>query len=733
MPDLRQRAVGRTAAVAAAALSATLLAPVSAHAVTGTAESDNTRGFTARLDIGQGQRACSAALVDPEWLLTAVSCFAEDPGAELSVPAGVPELRTTATIGRTDLTTTAGQVRQVVELVPRTDRDVVLARLSDPVLNVPPVPLSAVAPSAGEDLTATGYGRTTDEWAPLKLHSGTFTAAAGPDGVDLPVTGQDGAAVCAGDTGGPLLRTTSAGTELVGINSRSFQGGCFGVDETQTSTDAVSARVDDLASWVASKVGRTPFADFNGDGVEDLAVGDPRATVGGDADAGLVRVVYGGDRGTDEISQDVSFVPGGAEPGDRFGEALAVADHNQDGYTDLIVGIPYEDLAGQADTGMVSVIHGSRDGLGKGPASLNLEQGQGSGGIGGTASEAGDLMGFSLAAGRTASGASYLVIGVPGEDIGSAVDCGAAFYVQGDRSVAVNQDKDELAGTAESGDRFGHSVAADSRYVAIGVPGEAIGTLAESGGVHVMNHAFNAAGAVTQAHSLHQDTDGVSGVAEAGDEFGSSVALTEYRPEGESTATRSVLAVGSPGEALTVGTAGRDDAGRVVTFQLTHAGGWSELQDIQQEKADVTGVAEKGDRFGEKVAVANTDPRAAGSVTSMLLAVGIPGETVDGATGSGAVQKFSLLGLPGDHDRWIEPGLVGLPGTPGAGERLGTALTATGTRIYLGMPNGPSTYGAVHTIPWTNVTDGPVQDAVTHQPGQGGLPAAGKAFGTTVQ
>ncbi|MGW2819530.1 trypsin-like serine protease [Streptomyces sp. NPDC001443] len=725
----------RLAALAATLIAAPLaLCAAPAQAVTGPAvtAADTTYGYTARLDIGNGTRACSGVLVDPEWLLTAASCFVDDPAAGLTVPAGAPKLATTATIGRSDLTGTAGVVRNVVELVPRTDRDLVLARLSGPATGVTPIALATAAPTVGETLSAVGYGRTKDEWAPLALHTGAFSVDAS-DATTATVTGKDGVSVCAGDTGGPEFRVTGGKAQLAAINSRSWQGGCFGIAATETRTGAVATRVDDLGSWVTSKVNATRVNDYNGDGIEDIAIADPEATVGTHTKAGLVRVVYGGGKGTAEITQDLDWVPGGAENNDGFGAAMATVDYNQDGYTDLVVGTPNEDVGDVVDAGFVDVLYGGPGGFGTGPAALHLEQGTGSGAIAGSTPETGDNMGYSLAAGTTAAGEPWLVIGVPGESIGTVAKAGEIFYLRGTTNVAVHQEKTDVPGTAEANDRFGTSVAGDANHIAVGIPNEVIGTLAASGGLAVFDHKLNAGGIPTPLAGIDQDTDGISGAAEAGDQFGSSLSMTEYRPAGAAAATDSILAVGSPGESLTVSDVDKANAGRVVTLQITAAGVVSQIGDISQEGDDVSGGAEVGDRFGERVAVMNTAPRAVSTAATMKLAVGVPGEAVGTAAKAGAIQTFSLLGAPGGSDYWVQAGAAGLPGTPAANQQVGISIAATGTNLYVGMPYGPSTYGAVHVLPWSNVTGGTVGAVTTYAPGTGGLPAAGVRFGAVVK
>ncbi|MFC7306796.1 trypsin-like serine protease [Streptomyces monticola] len=271
--------VALTSSLIAATLVTGALAGTSAQAVTGSQAPAGAHPFTAKLSIGNGERSCTGALVDQSWLLSAASCFADDPNQPSTVPAGKPKRATTATIGRTDLTSTTGHVRQVVELVPRSDRDLVLARLDKPVTDITPLTIATDAPTAGETLTIAGYGRTKGEWAPLKLHTGTFTATGVRDGA-LDMTGQNGTAACAGDTGGPVLRAKDGGVQLVAVITRSWQAGCFGSDPAETRTSAVDTRVDDVADWVAKNrlatmhqnvTNLVTAADFNGDKRPDVA------------------------------------------------------------------------------------------------------------------------------------------------------------------------------------------------------------------------------------------------------------------------------------------------------------------------------------------------------------------------------------------------------------------------------------------------------------------------------
>ncbi|WP_432156389.1 FG-GAP-like repeat-containing protein [Streptomyces sp. bgisy153] len=251
------RHVPRRTAMATGLLAAALLTaglPASAHAVTGPAVTDGGYAFTARLETGDGEdtlHACTGALVDPQWILTAASCFT---GGSGELAPGAPAEKTVATVGRTDLTTTGGHVSEIVDLVPRPGRDLVLARLAQPATGITPVKVSTTPAAQGDTLTVPGYGRTRTEWAPTGLHTASFTVdAVTATEVDIHGTTTDDA-ICKGDAGAPLLRVTGGTPQLVGVGSRSWQGGCFGSDPAQTRNGAIAGRVDDIGAMPASRL-----------------------------------------------------------------------------------------------------------------------------------------------------------------------------------------------------------------------------------------------------------------------------------------------------------------------------------------------------------------------------------------------------------------------------------------------------------------------------------------------
>jgi hypothetical protein len=237
------------AAVAVTCVATSLLASASAQAISGgTPAADGTYGFVAK--IMMDGRACTGALIDPQWVVTASSCFPEN-----AQQAGVPAKPATATVGRTNLTTTTGQVVRIAGLVPRPDRNLVLAKLGSPITDVAPIPLATTAAASGSAVKVAGFGRTATEWVPDQLRVAPLLAAAATD-TTLALTSDTGIDTCLGDAGGPAMREANGRLELVGVHSASWQHGCLAVTETrQGSTES---RVDNIADWIVQQIQPRP-------------------------------------------------------------------------------------------------------------------------------------------------------------------------------------------------------------------------------------------------------------------------------------------------------------------------------------------------------------------------------------------------------------------------------------------------------------------------------------------
>ncbi|MGV9361377.1 ricin-type beta-trefoil lectin domain protein [Amycolatopsis sp. NPDC003731] len=234
----------RISGVLALVTAAGVLAAAPARAIAGGSQAaEGTYSFVTK--VNTAGRACTGSLVAPQWVLTASTCFGD------SVPAGPPPSAATATVG--------GRTAGVTALVPRTDRNLVLARLDAPVFTVAPVALAAGPVRAGEVLRIAGWGRTATEWVPDKLSTALFTVQSST-ATTLAVTA--GATTCKGDAGGPALRETGGTAELVAINAASWQHGCIG--ETETRHGTTETRLDDIADWVRAQLPPYAIRNFNG-------------------------------------------------------------------------------------------------------------------------------------------------------------------------------------------------------------------------------------------------------------------------------------------------------------------------------------------------------------------------------------------------------------------------------------------------------------------------------------
>src|SRR4029450_10925631 len=100
-------------------------------------------------------------------------------------------------------------------------------------------------------------------------------------------------------------------------------------------------------------------ADYTGDGIDDLVVGDPlEADLGGVALPGAIEVIRGSTSGLTAfgdafIHQNTPGVPDSNEDPDRFGFALAACDVDGDGTDEVIVGGQLEEVSGELYAGSV--------------------------------------------------------------------------------------------------------------------------------------------------------------------------------------------------------------------------------------------------------------------------------------------------------------------------------------------------------------------------------------------
>ncbi|MFJ8081833.1 VCBS repeat-containing protein [Streptomyces sp. NPDC096205] len=142
---------------------------------------------------------------------------------------------------------------------------------------------------------------------------------------------------------------------------------------TTLATTAAAALTGGLLTLAATPATaadsmHVPQADFNGDGIGDVGFSAWGAYVNGKARAGQFVVLYGTTGGVSSakrsvISQNSTGTPDAAEAGDTFGSEHAYADFNKDGYDDVAVSAPWEDVNGNADSGTVTVLWGSASGI----------------------------------------------------------------------------------------------------------------------------------------------------------------------------------------------------------------------------------------------------------------------------------------------------------------------------------------------------------------------------------
>ena len=366
-----------------------------------------------------------------------------------------------------------------------------------------------------------------------------------------------------------------------------------------------------------------------------------------------------------------------------------------------MIGVPGED----AGAGQVVVVPGSSSGIDLAAA---IVLGQGKDGAAGTA-EVGDGVGSAVSVG------DGLWVGAPGEDIGRATNAGAVTRfpikpLKSTSTIEYRQGSAGVPGVSESGDRFGAALAGGG--VAIGVPGEDVGRVANAGTV-----------VWRLTRTISQNTRNVPGAAERGDRFGATLASNGF-----------LAAVGVPGEDV----GAKKNAGTAVLLNESP----KKDQLIVETMSQRAGATETGDRYGGALAFVDDD-----------LVVGIPGEDIGRAADAGAVRVLPLTTDsdceedldPDDENAWcslfpiygdattLVQGRQKLPGRPVAGNRFGQTISSLSgmNGLMVGAPGrtiaGHRDAGSVVVI-----TPAPVAPQELHQNSVGvaGTAESGDRFGT---
>jgi hypothetical protein len=178
-----------------------------------------------------------------------------------------------------------------------------------------------------------------------------------------------------------FLGTRSLITGEGGVGHEVYSGSAYLVYGPVTDTRRLDQKVDptilpeEEATWFGQSI--AVAGDVNGDGYQDLLLGDPEWVNDAGGETGAMWLFYGdGSRWTGArtvAGADVRWR--GSDVGERLGTDVAAAgDVNGDGLADFMVTGPGRDISGRADAGVVLLLFGAEsyegDALNRGDASV---------------------------------------------------------------------------------------------------------------------------------------------------------------------------------------------------------------------------------------------------------------------------------------------------------------------------------------------------------------------------
>ncbi|MCR6648561.1 MAG: VCBS repeat-containing protein [Cellulomonas sp.] len=429
-------------------------------------------------------------------------------------------------------------------------------------------------------------------------------------------------------------------------------------------------------------------SDFDGDGVDDLAVA-ARGPEWVDAEAhsvdGAVAVRYSSLQRSDVfVGQDEATRGHWCR---EFASALATGDFDHDGYDDLAVGSTCESPDGsfaKKHSGAVFVFPGSRTGL---DLSTVRRLSRSTVGVPGRALP-GERFGQVLAAGDlNGDGYDDLAVGMPEAKVGSARRAGAVVVLFGARaglsgagSQAFDRSTAGVPGAARADDQLGTSlsigrVTADGYGdLVVGAPDGRETSLAWDSAVLLVPGGPRglAVGSSTMAGGVQVNQAlGVDRFAPFVGSLGASVVVADVDGDG-----RDEVVAGAPDSWVHVpGSrvgAARKLSGAVVVLEVR--GSTFSLDDtswVDLGSAGVPGHPEQPDAFGTSLTATDLDRDGRVDV-----AVGAPRRRVGSQESAGAVYvlKGTSHGLTGLGSVALTQATAGVPGYAGAGDGFGRAI-----------------------------------------------------------
>ncbi|WP_171115825.1 MULTISPECIES: FG-GAP repeat protein [unclassified Streptomyces] len=262
-----------------------------------------------------------------------------------------------------------------------------------------------------------------------------------------------------------------------------------------------------------------------------------------------------------------------------------------------------------------------------------------------------------------------LTVGVPGDSVGGDARAGSVVVADGtstgpaSTAVRINQDSTGVPASAEADDSFGQAVAScdfdRNGYadLAVSSPLEAIGTT-EGAGLLTVHYGASGGLSGSTTEAFTEDTANYPGSVAKDEIFAYSLAAGDVNGDGYCD-----LAVGQPLD----NAGGKSNAGTIKLMFGTSTGlNATDTIQLDQSTANVPGVPEAEDRFGEQLAVADVNGDGVGDLISATI-----GEQIAGTSDRGSLH---ILYGPVKNGAPASGGYVDSGNVIGVGEFAGSAL-----------------------------------------------------------